>query len=286
MIVDHGLELVLLHVPKCAGTSLRKAFLEDAEACKRELLSCFDFAYDPVLQRQVDLAHRPLMDLRHALEWRWLQRSRVIACIRHPYERLAAACREFLRQNSRETEVQVRTTPPSREQRLAYLRRLPAAMDAHDLRWVHGFPIHWFTHYGHRPKVHHLLRCSHLNDDLAALGDQLHWPDSLRQRLAQVGAGAGLRPTAGVETLQRDPDLQALANVLHASDFDGFGFRREPADFQDPELADLITRCLEVGNSHSLPLTNLTPEMRWYYGRVSPKPQVKLKPTRLWRPQP
>ena len=114
----------------------------------------------------------------------------------------------------------------------------------------------------------------------------MHWPDSLRQRLAQVGAGAGLRPTAGVETLQRDPDLQALANVLHASDFDGFGFRREPADFQDPELADLITRCLEMGNSHSLPLTNLTPEMRWYYGRSSPKPQITFKPTRRWRPQP
>ena len=32
MIVDHGLELVLLHVPKCAGTSLRRAFLEDAKA--------------------------------------------------------------------------------------------------------------------------------------------------------------------------------------------------------------------------------------------------------------
>ena len=191
MIVDHGLELVLLHVPKCAGTSLRRAFLEDAKAGGREVLSCFDFAFDTILQRQVDLAHRPLMDLRHAPEWCWLQRYRVIACIRHPYERLAAACREFLRQKSRDTEVQVRSTPPSREQRLAYLRRLPAAMDAHDLRWVHGFPIHWFTHYGQRPKVHHLLRCNQLNDDLAALGDQLNWPDSLRQRLARVGAGDG-----------------------------------------------------------------------------------------------
>ncbi len=57
MIVDHGLELVLLHVPKCAGTSLRRAFLEDAEAGGREVLSCFDFTFDTILQRQVDLAH-------------------------------------------------------------------------------------------------------------------------------------------------------------------------------------------------------------------------------------
>ena len=53
--------------------------------------SWFDFSYDPVLERQVDLAHRPLMDLRHTK--RALRRYQVIACIRHPYDRLASACR-------------------------------------------------------------------------------------------------------------------------------------------------------------------------------------------------
>lgn len=284
MIIDHDLQLVLLHVPKCAGTSLRRAFLEDGS--QRSVESLFDFEFDPVLKRQVDRAHRPLMDLRHRPEWRWLQRYRVVAAIRHPYQRLASACREFLKQKSRATEVQVRSTPPSTAQLLSYLRRLPAAMDAHDLRWVHGFPIHWFTHYGQRPKVHHLLRCSHLNEDLAALGEQLSWPDSLRQRLALVGAGAGRREAEDLEPLQRNADLQALANLLHADDFSCFGFEREDARFEDPELADLIERCLAVGNSHDLPLTNLTPEMRWYYGRSSPKPTLTLKPTRRWRSQP
>ena len=93
-------------------------------------------------------------------------------------------------------------------------------------------------------------------------------------------------PAAGVEALEQDPDLRALANLLHAGDFNGFGFQPEPADFQDPELKDLIERCLVVGDSHSLPLTNLTPEMRWYYGRTSPKPPIQFKPTRRWRPQP
>ena len=283
MIIDHDLKLVLLHVPKCAGTSLRRAFLEDGS--DRNIDSLFDFAFNPVLQRQVDLAHLPLMDLRHFREWRWLQRYRVIACIRHPYARLASACREFLRQNSRATEVQVRTAPPSREQLLTYLRRLPAAMDTHDLRWVHGFPIHWFTHYGHRPKVHHLIRCSHLNEDLTRLGDQLDWPASLRQRLAPVAAGAGLRPAEGMEALEQDPDLRAMANLLHAADFDCFGFPRAEVALKDPTLQNLIDRCLVVGNSHDLPLTNLTPEMRWYYGRQSPRPVVSLRPTRRWRPQ-
>ena len=52
MIIDHTLKIVLLHVPKCAGTSLRQAFLEDGR--KREVVSFFDFEYNPVLHRQVD----------------------------------------------------------------------------------------------------------------------------------------------------------------------------------------------------------------------------------------
>ena len=286
MIIDHGLQLVLLHVPKCAGTALRRAFVDDGRADGRDLVEFFDFAFNPVLRRQVDLAHLPLMDLRHFPEWRVLQRYRVIACIRHPYHRLASACREFLKQKSRATEVQVRTAPPSRDQLLRYLRRLPSALDAHDLRWVHGFPIHWFTHYGQRPKVHHLLRCSQLSDDLCALGNQLNWPDSLQQRLAAVGAGAGKRSEEDLEPLRQDPNLQALANVLHSEDFATFGFEQQQADFRDPELAQLMERCLAVGDSHDLPLTNLTPEMRWYYGRTSPKPTVQLRPTRPWRPKP
>ena len=284
MIVDHGLQLVLLHVPKCAGTALRRAFLDDAGS--RTIEDHFDFEFDPVIKRQVDRAHRPLMDLRHRPEWRWLQRYRVVAAIRHPYQRLASACREFLKQKSRATEIQVRSAPPSHEQLLAYLRYLPTAMDTHDLRWVHGFPIHWFTHHGERPKVHHLLRCSHLRDDLTALGEELNWPSSLKQRLAMVGSGAGLRETNDLDALQQSADLRAVANLLHAEDFDCFGFRRDEATIQDPELTQLIEQCLAVGNSHDLPLTNLTPEMRWYYGRSSPKPTLQLKPTRRWRPRP
>ena len=71
MIVDHDLKLVVLHIPKCAGTALRRAFLEDG--ADRRIESWFDFSYDPVLKRQVDLAHRPLMDLRHTQLWRWLR---------------------------------------------------------------------------------------------------------------------------------------------------------------------------------------------------------------------
>ena len=278
MIVDHDLKLVVLHVPKCAGTALRQAFLEDG--ADRNMESWFDFKFDPVLKRQVDLAHRPLMDLHHTRPWRLLRRYQVIACVRHPYDRLASACREHLRQKSRATEVQVRSEPPNDEQLLHYLRRLPAAMDSHDLRWVHGFPIHWFTHFGQRPMVDHLIRCEQFSKDLEQIGEALSLPKTLRERLSALGAGKGQRTAADLEAIRNHPDLKALANQLHQDDFTCFDYERQQADFTDPELRDLINACLAIGPSHDLPLTNLTPEMRWYYGRISPRPKLQLKPKR------
>ncbi len=281
MIVDHDLKLVVLHIPKCAGTALRKAFLEDG--ADRRMESWFDFGYDPVLKRQVDLAHRPLMDLRHTRMWRWLRRYQVIACIRHPYDRLASACREHLRQKSRATEVQVRNHPPTDQQLLHYLRRLPAAMDSHDLRWVHGFPIHWFTHLGKRPMVDHLIRCEHLSSDLEQLGETLSLPKCLRKRLHVVGKGEGRREAADLTMIRNHPDLQALANQLHREDFPCFHYKKQQAEFSDSELKQLIDACLAIGPSHDLPLTNLTPQMHWYYGRVSTRPELQLKPKRTGR---
>ncbi len=282
MIVDHDLKLVVLHVPKCAGTALRRAFLEDG--ADRRMQSWFDFEYDPVLKRQVDLAHLPLMDLRHTRLWRWLRRYQVIACIRHPYDRLASACREHLRQKSRATELQVRSKSPSEEQLLHYMRRLPAAMDAHDLRWVHGFPIHWFTHFGKRPMVDQLIRCENFSRDLEQLGETLSLPKSLRDRLRSVGEGAGRQAAADLTAIRNHPDLQALANQLHHDDFPCFQYKQQKAEFNDPELKQLINACLAIGPSHDLPLTNLTPEMHWYYGRVSPRPELRLKSKRTKRP--
>ena len=282
MIVDHDLQLVLLHVPKCAGTTLRRAFLDDGAG--RRVEDLFDFSYDPVLKRQVDRAHRPLMDLRHTSLWRWLRRYRVIACVRHPYDRLASACREHLRQKSRESEVQMRYQPPSAEQLLNYLRRLPAAMDAHDLRWVHGFPIHWFTHFGERPMVDQLIRFEQFDSDLEQVAENLSLPKSLRERLRAIGAGAGRRKTADLEPTRNNLDLRAMANQLHREDFVCFNYERQESEFVNQELRQLIDACLAIGPSHELPLTNLTPEMRWYYGRVSPRPELHLKPRRTRKP--
>ena len=88
-----------------------------------------------------------------------------------------------------------------------------------------------------------------------------------------------------MEALEQDPDLRAMANLLHAADFSCFGFARAEVALEDPTLQSLVDQCQVVGNSHDLPLTNLTPEMQWYYGRRSPRPAVSLRPTCRWRPK-
>ena len=45
--------------------------------------------------------------------------------------------------------------------------------------------------------------------------------------------------------------------------------KRSSAQFEDPELKALIEQSLAIGPSHALPLTNLTPQMRWYYGAAA-----------------
>ena len=108
-------------------------------------------------------------------------------------------------------------------------------------------------------------------------------PKSLRKRLQAVGDGEGRREAADLTTIRNHPDLQALVNLLHGEDFPCFQYKRQKAEFCDPELKQLIDACLSIGPSHDLPLTNLTPEMRWYYGRVSPRPDLQLKPKRTKR---
>ena len=98
-----------------------------------------------------------------------------------------------------------------------------------------------------------------------------------------MGEGAGPREAADLTAIRVHLDLQTLANLLHREDFPCFQYKQQKAEIRDPELKQLIDACLAIGPSHDLPLTNLTAEMHWYYGRVSPRPELQLKPKRTKR---
>ena len=279
MIICHDLKLVFLHVPKCAGTALRTVF--EQGTTMGGSVSLFDFGYSHILRRHVDLAHLPLMDLRHFPEWRCLEAYHTVACIRDPYARMASACREFYRQHSRETEVQMREEPPSREQLLLYLQALPAAHEAHDLRYVHSFPMVWFTHYGERPMVDSLLRCENLPHELQKLTDRYNLPAQLGDALLATslqGVDNSARNT--LQELQQDHNLVAMTNLLHREDFSTFGYPQRTASFSDPDLRERIEACLNNTASHAIPHTSLAPRIRWFWGRQSNSNLPPMAPNR------
>ena len=119
-----------------------------------------------------------------------------------------------------------------------------------------------------------------MQSDLDTLAEDLDLPISLRQKLSKVGQGEGRQKAANLKQLSEDPNLRSLANILHRQDFRCFKYERNQTSFDDPELKDLMERCLKVGPSHELPLTNLTPQMRWYWGRSSRRRDQIVRSTR------
>ncbi len=82
MILRHDLRVAFLHIPKCAGNSLRQLFKRGGEA--NSTTELWDYHYNRKLHRYVDLAHLPADDLAHFKAFRQLRRYRTVTVSRHP----------------------------------------------------------------------------------------------------------------------------------------------------------------------------------------------------------
>ena len=122
MIIRHDLEIVFIHVPKCAGKQLRRIFKTTENQSAIEEL--WNFEYNEVLERYVDLAHLPLSDLIHYPQFKYLDQYKVIACIRNPYMRLASAVNEYYRQKSKKHEDIVKSGKITSEMKARYYKKM------------------------------------------------------------------------------------------------------------------------------------------------------------------
>jgi hypothetical protein len=264
MLIRHDLELVFLHVPKCAGKELRRVLSHGSpEGC---LESLFNYSFSAELGRYIDLAHLPLADLRHRPEFAWLSCYTVVACVRNPYSRLRSAASEYYRQLSAATEQRANSGQLSRHQRWAYYRQLPTRHSQQDPRFIHSQPIHRFTHLGEEPMVDHLLRCETLLSDILALAERKQWPSSL------VDEAKRSLHDAGHEALKLDPEERSLANQLHHVDFQLFGYTRDSAPATDPlawpqEWPDVQEQLQPRSSLASeLDLIHYAPTVQWHWG--------------------
>jgi hypothetical protein len=98
MIISHKHKFVLMHNPKTAGTSIRKAIehLHDDESKN------WHQGWEPNLDRVVDLAHLTFHDLlvsKPTVNWR---EYTFLTIVRNPYERFISGLTEHFRQHPEE----------------------------------------------------------------------------------------------------------------------------------------------------------------------------------------
>ena len=219
MIIRHDLELVFLHVPKCAGTRLRHLF--GLGAAPGALERFWNYGHSEVLERYVDFAHLPMSDLCTMKASRFLERYTVVASIRNPYKRLRSATNEYYRQKSKRHERLVQDGLITPEQRRRYYNKLAVRHTLLDPRFIHSLPIHRFTHLGSEPQVDHLLHCEHLQAETEQLINRYDWPAEMKAAVADLPA------------TDRSPEPTAaerhLADQLYCRDFQCFGYPQQTA---------------------------------------------------------
>lgn len=263
MILRHDLQLAFLHIPKCAGKSLRQLFKRGANS--DSCTELWDYRYSRKLHRYVDLAHLPADDLVHFKAFRKLRRYRTVAVSRHPYLRLASAIKEFHRQRSKADEQRVIAGALTRDDQLAYLRALPLHLAMLDPRYVHALPMRRFSHYGKRCLATHWLRCETLRDDWQHLVEELQLPATWLDRASQRLQASD--PLSREELGPAADALIAVANRLYRQDFSSFGYERWPDPQLTPELAELLEPWQQLeAASHEPTWIHQANSLEWHWG--------------------
>ena len=260
MIIRHDLKLVFVHVPKCAGKTLRKLFRLGADDQSVEL---FNYGHSAALNRYVDFAHMPLADLCTTKHFRYLERYCVVACVRNPYKRLASAANEFYRQKSKRHERRVIEGTLTTAMRERYYKKMRLGHSQLDPRYVHSLPMHRFTHLGMEPMVDHLLHCEQLRDEAVQLSIQLNWPDAMREAAKQLPA-TDLAPGPL-------PNERNLANKIYELDFEWFGYdwdgQKQPSQ-QSSEAVD----------AGKVQWIHESPALAWHWGPTAKRTDSRAVP--------
>jgi len=263
MIIRHDLELVFVHVPKCAGKQLRWIFKQGAK--RNEIEELWNYGHSKILNRYVDLAHLPLSDLRTYPQFKYLNRYKVVACIRDPYMRLPSAANEFYRQKSKQDEKMVINGKLTINERMKYYKRLKEKHNELDPRFIHSLPIHRFTHYGDKAKVDYLLRCETLGRDIRSLATEKGWPLAIQKGIESKFKA--FENTKGKFALTNE-EIE-IAEEIYKVDFETFDYprRRKTITSQEIELCD-------AGQINHIHDCNA---VVWHWGPVAERSKQQLK---------
>jgi hypothetical protein len=156
VIVNNALSLIIMHIPKCAGKSLRQAFAPEDPSGK-----FWHWKYSQANFSWQDMAHIPLDQLRGFPEWDLLEKYTVIAVVRNPVDRFYSALSEHRAQHNKKDMSDI-----------DILKNVDLLHIHHDPQYIHFMPQYRFTHLGNKQKVDYIARQENLRDDLLYIGQK------------------------------------------------------------------------------------------------------------------
>lgn len=184
MIISPRHEFVFVHIPKCAGTSVRTQIVK----CDPDHIAMAEVGTHPDLGR-IDFGHVPLGTLRRHFpeEYAFLERFTSYAVVRDPLERFGSSLRQML---WRYDQRPMTLIPASelRELTLKTLEDLAAELDRPSSKFIFFSRQRDFIYDEGRRIVDHLIPMSLVPDFIAHIG-----------RITNTHLEAGTRSNQNVE---------------------------------------------------------------------------------------
>ncbi|WP_413875748.1 sulfotransferase family 2 domain-containing protein [Albidovulum sp.] len=161
MIISHRFQTVFIHIPKCAGTSIRETLVQADPDCQR----MWGWRWMARHQRYGDSAHVPLIDLQPQV-MNAVRDYTVIALTRDPMTRFISAIHQHFMQHEYRRKLPV----PE------FLRELDSTNIRYDPAYVHFCPQHYFIYISTKRFVDHVLRI-----------EDPDWPAQMKAILVRQG---------------------------------------------------------------------------------------------------
>lgn len=161
MIISEKHRFAFIHIPKCAGTSIR-TMIREADP---DRFQQWGWSWMPRHQRYGDTAHMPLVDLTPPL-LNQVRNFRTVTIVRDPLDRFHSSVEQHFSQHEYRARKSVEE----------FVFELNSTNIRYDPAYVHFCPQHYFIAIGQKVHVDDIL---HFEDE--------SWQDKFRQILIEQG---------------------------------------------------------------------------------------------------
>jgi hypothetical protein len=161
MIISEKYKFCFIHIPKCAGTSIRTMI----RAADPDRFQQWGWNWMPRHQRYGDTAHMPLIDLAPNLLAQ-VRKFRTVTMVRDPMDRFYSSVEQHFSQHEYRARKSVEE----------FVFELNSVNIRYDPAYVHFCPQHYFLKVGNMSPINDILR---FEDDT--------WQDKFRDILIEQG---------------------------------------------------------------------------------------------------